>query len=450
MPRLAADPATGAQGAARAGQAERRDLLVWLLLVAAGLAATLLAVRAGAPLGTRAPPFTGSWRSPALIPASVLAPGLAAGALAAVARGWHDRLRWRLLLLAGYAVALGWAVALAVVDGATGLAGPPTAAAEYLADVPAVNDDPDQFLATFVARGPELSVAGREHPPLPVLLLWAAGRAGIHRPFALGVLIAAAGAAVVPLVMVAVRSLCGEPAARRLAPVLALAPYAVWSAVSMDAVTAALGAGLVAAGVVASEHGRPGPLRLVWASVCGLLLGVAALFSYAVGWLAVSVICVYFVRRRPLLNVATGVCALLPLAAAQALGFNWADGLLMARRDLAVRVGPDRSAVVWGVLGLVVLLLAGGPAVVAAARKIGRTPGWPFPVGGALGVAYAILTGLAGAEAERSWLPFFPWLLVAAVAPERRGEPAAPTPVLLVAVGAATAVCLQAVLRSPW
>jgi len=65
-------------------------------------------------------------------------------------------------------------------------------------------------------------------------------------------------------------------------------------------------------------------------------------------------------------------------------------------------------------------------------------------------VAYAILTGLAGAEAERSWLPFFPWLLVAAVAPGRRGDPAAPTPVLLVAVGAATAVCLQAVLRSPW
>jgi len=283
-----------------------------------------------------------------------------------------------------------------------------------------------------------------------VLLLWTLGRAGIHRPLALGVLITAGGAAVTPLVMVAVRSLCGELAARRLAPVLALAPYAVWSAVSMDAVTAALGAGMVAAGVVASERGRPGPVRLAWASVCGLLVGLAALFSYPVGWLAVSVICVYFVRRRPLLNVATGVCALLPLVAAEALGFNWTDGLLLARRDLAARVGPYRSAVAWGALGLVVLLFACGPALVAAVRKVRLTPGWPFVVGGVLGVLYAILSGLARGDAERSWLPLFPWLLVAAVAPERRGDPAAPTPVLLVAAGAATAICLQAVLRSPW
>jgi hypothetical protein len=450
MPRRAADAATGAPGVRRFRQAERRDLLVWLLLVAAGIAATLVAARAGARLGTRAPPFTGAWRSPALVPASVLAPGLAACALAAVARGWHERLRWRLLLLAGYALALGWELALAVVDGGSGLAGPLAAAEEYLPDVPAVGDDPGRFLATFVAHGPDLSVAGREHPPLPILLLWAAGRAGIHRPLTIGVLVAALGAAVVPLVMVAVRSLCGERAARRLAPVLALAPYALWSAVSMDAVTAALGAGLVATGVVASERGRPGPARLLWASVCGLLLGVAALFSYAVGWLAASVICVYFVRRRPLLNIATGVCALLPLAAAEVLGFNWTDGLLMAHHELAVRVGPHRSAVAWGLLGLLVLLLATGPAAVAAARKVARTPGWPFLVGGALGVAYAILTGLARGEAERSWLPFFPWLLVAAVAPERRGEPDSPTPVLLAAAGAATAVCLQSVLRSPW
>jgi methylthioxylose transferase len=449
MPRLAADAATGAPGAAGSRQAERRDLLVWLLLVTAGLATTLLAVRAGARLGTAAAPFIGVWRTPALVPASVLAPGLAAGTLVAVARGWHEQLRWRLLLLAGYAVALGWTLALATVDGGNALAGPQAMAEEYLADVPAVGDDPARFLATFVERAPELSAAGREHPPLPVLLLWAAGRAGIGRPLVLGVLVTAVGAVVVPLVMVAVRSLCGELAARRLAPLLALAPYALWSAVTMDAVAAALGAGMVATGVVASEGGRPGPARLLWASVCGLLLGTAALFSYPVGWLAVSVICVYFVRRRPLLNVATGVCALLPLGAVQALGFSWTDGLLMARRELAERVGPHRSAVVWGVLGLLVLLLAGGPAMVAAARKVARTPGWPFLVGGALGVAYAILTGLARGEAERSWLPFFPWLLVAAVAPERRGEPHSPTPVLLAAVGAATAVCLQAVLRSP-
>jgi methylthioxylose transferase len=437
-----------ARPAARSGQ--WRDLLVWLLLVAAGLGAAALAVRSGARLGTAAPPFTGSWRRPALVPASLLAPGVAAATLAAVVAGWHRRLRWGLLPLAGYAITLAWALALALVDGGNGLAGPVSAPREYLADVPAVDGDPRRFLATFVQHGPALSVAGREHPPLPVLLLWAAERAGVHRPVALGLLLTAVGAAVTPLLLVAVRSLCGEASARNLAPVAALAPYALWTAVSMDAVTAALGAGMVAAGVVASERGRPGPVRLVWASVCGLLLGTAALFSYAVVWLAVCVICVYFVRRRPLLNVASGVCALLPLAALQALGFGWTDGLRMARRELATRVDAERSALVWGGLTLVVLLIAAGPALVAAARKVRLTPGWPFLVGAGLGVAYAILAGLSRGEAERSWLPFFPWLLVAAVAPEHRGEEAAPTPVLLVATGAVAAIVLQAVLRSPW
>ncbi len=450
MPRVAADRATAASGAPGARRTERRDLLIWLLLVAAGAGGTVAAVRSGARVGLDAAPFAGSWRRPLLVPASLLAPAVAAGTLVAAAAGWHERLRWRLLLVAGYLLTLGWALALALVDGGHGLAGPVAGPGEYLADVPAVDADPAGFLSTFVDRAPTLSVAGREHPPLPILLLWAAGRAGVHRPVALGVLLTVAGAAVTPLVMAAVRSLCGEPAGRRLAPVLALAPYAVWTAVSMDAVTAALGAALVAAGVVASERGRPGPMRLAWASASGLLLGIAALFSYAVGWLAVSVICVYFVRRRPLLNVATGVCALVPLAAAEALGFGWTDGLLSARRELAERVGSHRSALVWGGLALVVLLLAAGPALVAAARKLRLTPGWPFVAGAGIGVGYAILAGLARGEAERSWLPFFPWLLVAAVAPDRRGEPAGATPVLLVAAGALTAICLQAVLRSPW
>jgi hypothetical protein len=213
----------------------------------------------------------------------------------------------------------------------------------------------------------------------------------------------------------------------------------------MDAVTAALAAGFVATAAVGSRPGRPGPVRLGWASLCGLLVGTAALFSYSVIWLAVTVPCLYFVRRRPLLNVATGICALLPLVALQLAGFSWSEGLLDSRRDVG-----GRSAVVWGLLGLVVLLLAGGPAVVASARKLRLTPAWPYLVGGALGVAGATVTGLARGEMERSWLPFFCWLMVGAVAPERRGGPPPRTPVLLAGAGAATAICLQAVLRSPW
>jgi methylthioxylose transferase len=456
----ASDPGTGrgntggggAAGAA-AGRGERRverlDLTVWTVLVGLGLGLTLLAVGLGARLDTAAAPFAGRYALHVDL-ASLLAPTVAVLVLLAVANGLVDRLRWPAVLLAGYVVAAAWALALAAVDGGSGLTHGLAGPDGYLADVPRVGDDPGAFLAGFAAHAADYTPATRDHPPLPVLLLWAAGRLGLHRPVLLGIAVTLVGALVAPLVAVAVRVLCGEVAARRLVPVLALAPYAVWVAVSMDAVTAALGAGFVAAAAVGSRSGRPGPTRLLWASLCGVLLGTAALFSYAVVWLAATVPCLYFVRRRPLLNVATGVCALLPLVAVQAAGFSWSEGLASSRRDLAGSAGAQGSALVWGLLGLVVLLLAGGPALVATMRKVRLTPGWPFLVGAALAVAWALLAGLTRGGAERDWLPFFPWLLVGAVAPERRCDPPPRTPLLLTAAAAATAVCLQAVLRSPW
>ncbi len=76
----------------------------------------------------------------------------------------------------------------------------------------------------------------------------------------------------------------------------------------MDAIVLLLAAGFVTLGVVGSEPGRS-PL---WALASGLVLGCDAMLNYAVAWLGVSVVAVYFVRRRPLLNVFTGVGALVP------------------------------------------------------------------------------------------------------------------------------------------
>jgi hypothetical protein len=87
-------------------------------------------------------------------------------------------------------------------------------------------------------------------------------------------------------------------------------------------------------------------------------------------------------------------------------------------------------------------------------QRVRLTPGWPFLVGAGLAVVFAIVSGLSRGEVERSWLPFFPWLLVPAVAPPRRPAKdesvAGPTPTLLVAGGAAAAVVLEAVLRTTW
>jgi hypothetical protein len=430
---------------AEAGDHSRTtDAATWLLLVAAGFALTALARRLDLRVGVPGAPFTGEYRVKVEV-GTVLAPAVALAVLVAVRAGIVERLGWRRLLGVSYVAALAWSIALAVVDGGNGLAFPIANAAEYLHDVPAVGHAPGRFVHDFVANVPHYSVATRTHPPAPVLLLWALRRLGLTHPAVLGMVVTALGCATVPAVAVAMRSLAGERAARRLLPVLVLAPYAVWVAVSMDGVTAALCAVFVALGVVASEPGR----GWRWAIGSGLALGVAALFSYAVGWLAAIPLVVCFVRRRATTIAFIGAGALVPVAVFRALGFVWPDGLTAAQADWSIRVGPYRSWLLWAVLDLVVLVIACGPHVVTAARRIRRTPAWPFVLGAGIGVGFAIGSGLARGEVERSWLPFYPWLLVPVTGTDDEGEPARPSLVLL-ALGAAAAIVIESVLRSAW
>jgi hypothetical protein len=420
------------------------DAAVWVALVALGLGLARVATALDLRVGVPGAPFTGEWRFKVEV-GSVLAPAVAIAVLAGVRAGVVERLGWRRLLGLSYVATLAWSLALAVVDGGNGLAYPVANGAEYLRDVPAVGDHPARFVHDFVANAPHYSVATRTHPPAPVLLLWALRKLGIARPSLLGLVVTAIGCVTVPAVAVAMRSLCGERAARRLLPVLVLAPYAVWVAVSMDGVTAALVAVFVALGVVASE-----PRRSPWWAVgSGLVLGVAALFSYAVGLLAAMPLIVCFVRRRATTIALIGSGALVPVALARILGFVWPDGLTAAQADWSLRVGPHRSWLLWAVLDLVVLVVACGPHVVTATHRIRRTPGWPFVVGAGIGVVFAVGSGLSRGEVERSWLPFFPWLLVPVTGTDDEGEPARPS-LLLLALGAAAAVVIESVLRSAW
>jgi hypothetical protein len=420
------------------------DAATWLLLVAAGFGLTALAKSMDLRVGVPGAPFTGEWRVKLEV-GTVLAPAVAVAVLTGVRAGVAERLGWWRLLAVSYAAALAWSLALAVVDGGNGLAYPIANPNEYLHDVAAVGDAPGRFVHDFVANAPHYSVATRTHPPAPVLLLWALRRLGLTRPSLIGLVVTALGCVTVPAVAVAMRSLCGERAARRLLPVLVLAPYAVWVAVSMDGVTMALVAVFVALGVVASEPGR----SWWWALGSGLVLGVAALFSYSVGWLAAIPLIVCFVRRRAKTIAFVGFGALLPVAAFRALGFVWPDGLTAAQADWSIRVGPHRAWLLWAALDVVVLVIACGPHVVTAAHRIRRTPGWPFVAGAAIGVGFAIGSGLSRGEVERSWLPFFPWLLVPVTGTDADGEPARPS-LLLLAMGAAAAVVIESVLRSAW
>jgi len=436
------------------------DALVWMFVLAVGLGLTAVAVLGGARVGTAAAPFAGRYRWPHLVPASLLAPAVALAVLGAVRAGWVERLPWRWLLAAGWLTSAAWALALALVDGVDGLAGPVRNPQEYLVDAGAVHGDPAGFLRTFTRDAPSYSVAVRTHPPGATLLVAVVARGvGINRPVLVGLGVVAVAALTAPLVATAVRSLCHTGAGRRVVPVVALAPWALWTAVSLDAVMAAVTAAMMACGVLASERDRARPSALGLAAVAGLLLGAAALLGYQVAWLGVSLVAVYFVRRRPLLNAVTGAVALVPLGLASEAGFAWPDGLSVAQADFALRVGHERSWLLWAALDLVLLAVACGPTVITAARGLRRTPGWPFVLGAALAVAFAVGSGLSRGEVERSWLPFFPWLVVPALAPLVRPRDACagsdvpdamPVPVGLLALGCGAAIVLQAVLVSPW
>ncbi|MGC9665727.1 hypothetical protein ACNTMW_04130 [Planosporangium sp. 12N6] len=427
-----------------------RDALGWGVLALAGLALTALAVRAGAQLGTASAPFLGRYRLQ-IGPASLLAPAVAVGVIALASGGRLDRVRWPLVLGWSYLAALSWALALALVDGAAGLTRALSSPDEYPADLAAVGEYPAHFIRHFTAHADQLSVAARGHPPGPVLLLWALHHVGVRDNLTLGLLITALGTLAVPLVLAAVRGACGETAARRYLPVLVLAPYAVWTAVSLDGVVAMLGAAMITAGVHASARERTGRRAGGWAAVAGLLAGVAALFSYSVPWLGLGLVLLYFARRRPFLNLASGLGVLVPvLAVSHLLGFSWADGLAVAQADWASRVEPYRSALWWSGISLVALLLAAGPPLFASLRKVRNTPAWPFLVGAGVAVLFSVLAGLARGGVEHAWLPFFPWLTVAAVAPERQAGPPVPAPLSLAALGAVVAVVVEAVLATPW
>ncbi|HEY3502461.1 MAG TPA: hypothetical protein VGN37_06650 [Actinocatenispora sp.] len=403
---------------------EVRDLGVWSALSAIGLAAVLLGAR-HASLGTHAAPFLGRYRfapSPWLVAAALVA-------AAVLVLAWRTRAAtppFGLVQAVSYAAALAWALTLTA---GTGLA----------ARTPAATGPPLAYLREFVGRH---AAETHGHPPGAALVVWALREAGL--PVALTVTVL--GALAVPLTLAAVRNVCGDAPARRYAPVLALAPYLLFLGGGVDGIAAALGAGMVAAGARASDRRRTGWPATGWALVSGLLLGVAALTSYAVVWLGVSVVLLYFARRRAFLNLATGLGALAVPVVAATLGFSWPAGLLAAHAGFTSR---PVSAFWWGPVSLVTLLLAAGPPLVASMRKLRNTPGWPCLVGAGLAVAFSILVGFASGGTEDAWLPFFGWLTIAATAPERQAGPPVPAPLLLTAVGAATALVLAAVLGPP-
>lgn len=450
--RPAADPAgRGVERGARAG------LLVAVVLVVASFVVPPLLgwdvhTRAPRSLGgddpvTVVPPLHGYWepRVPGVAIVVALLLGLAAWRWGA---DLVARLPWRRLLLLAYVVSLAWMLALALAEGTTGLSHPLSHPAEYLPAAREI-DDVHQMLREYVSRisydaAPRnwpTHLAG--HPPGAVLFFIALIRVGLGSDLQVGVVVTVLAAATAPAVLVTLRALGAETLARRAAPLLVVAPSAVFMAVSGDAlftVVAAWGLACLALGATA-----PGRGRWAWALPAGLLLGYGVMMSYGlvlIGLVAVAVLVAGStpLRARLLTFAVSAATALAVVLVFAALGFAWWEAYPVLEERYWDGIAKDRPGAywTWGNLGAL-LVSAGlllGPALGATAALARRVwherRGTPTGDGravrtvvllsgaGALAVALADASQMSRSEVERIWLPFIPWMMVAtALLPER-------------------------------
>lgn len=409
-----------------------------LLVVAAAVVGTVIE-RVNGSLHVNWPPLYASW-SPHL------GPGTPAAVVIAVLVIVHGpplaaRLPWRRLVVLGWAGALAWTGALAMIDGwRTGIAGRLTTAYEYLTVIdrfddlgPALRDFTHHILNNAPDHWPA-HVAG--HPPAAVLTFVGLDRIGLGGGGWAGLWCLTVGTSAVAAVLIAVRALAGEPIARRAAPFLVLVPSAVWVGTSADGYFAAVAAWSLALLAVAATHGtsqlprRGAPIPAVAALASGLLFGLTCYLSYGLTLIALIAAAVLVLARtvRPLPLVAAGAAAV--AVAFTLAGFSWWEGYLL----LVERYYQGAAAVrpyaywVWGNLACTVLII--GPATVAALRRVlAAAPAAgrglrPFAgplrdpadrlvvlvLAALFALLVADLSGMSKAETERIWLPFAAWL----------------------------------------
>lgn len=376
--------------------------------------------------------------APGQLEAVAVALAIVAGVVALSRSGLLRRMPWPAFLAVGFvgAVLLPLVLGLAQINRGEDV-GRPTDG--YARAAERVGDQPARYLreyATDAATGPDLASA--THPPTRALAVRAVHALGGAPGTGTAVVLTLLGGLAVPLLCVAVRSLAHDEPTRDLLPVLITLPALslVWG--STDQLVAVLATGSLAWGVTGAARRR----GLVSATGAGLLLGAVAVLDYAAPWgVAAALVCTYFARRRPLLNLVTAVSALVPLALLSQAGFTWPEGLSHARQALA-----GRSAWAWAVPSLIALLIAAGPALIGSAASLRRTPGWPLLVGGAVAVLASLVLGLARGGAERAWWTATLLLVSAATATpaDRRGAP------WLVGVGGVAAVLLAACFEPSW
>jgi methylthioxylose transferase len=434
-----------------------------LLAAAAALALVALAVAVGAALALAGRPVG----APAAPLFAHLLPHVGPGTPLALAVAglvvWYGpalaaRLRWPALLGLGYAAALAWTCALALVDGwQRGLAGRLTTRPEYLSEVPGVTDVSTMlhgFTGRILDGQPDswsTHVAG--HPPGALLVFVGMDRIGRGGGGWAALLCVLAGASVAVTVPLTVRALAGPRAARAAraaVPFLVLFPGAVWVGASADG----LFTGVTAAGVamLACATRRRGPVAVATAVGGGGLLGLACFLSYGLVLMAPIAFAVLLIARRLALLPAALLGTAAVVASFAVAGFWWLDGYQLVVERYYQGIASDRPYPYWVWANLACLVACAGPAVAPILRRAAlatlpaprQIPWQLLPMAALLAILVADVSGLSKAEVERIWLPFAVWLLAGSA-----GLPAASRRWWL-AGQAVTALAVNHLLLTTW
>ena len=369
-----------------------------------------------------------------------------------------QRISWRSLTIGTWATACGWAFSLAMIDGwQRGFAGRLTTRDEYLSQVPGITDIA-ATLRTFASRILDFQpdswvthVSG--HPPGALLTFVWLDRLGLHGGAWAGLLCLLVGSSAAAAVVIAVRALADEQTARRAAPFVAVAPTAIWVAVSADgyfAGVAAWGIALLAVAV----HGAVRFPALV-AAGAGLLLGWGVFLSYGLALLGLPALAILLSApswRAALRALGPAALAAVAVAVAFAVaGFYWFDGYTLVQQRYWQGVAKDRPFQYWGWANLACVVCAIGLGSVAGISRvferaaIRRRSGFHLLLLALLAVIVcADLSMLSKAETERIWLPFTIWLTAApALLPARSHR-------VWLALNAVGALLLNSVIFTNW
>jgi hypothetical protein len=369
-----------------------------------------------------------------------------------------QRLSWRALTLGAWATSCVWAFALAMIDGwQRGFAGRLTTRDEYLSQVPTITDIP-ATLRTFSSRIVDnqpnswvTHVSG--HPPGALLTFVWLDRIGLHGGAWAGLLCLLAGSSAAAAVVIGVQALADEQTARRAAPFVAVAPTAIWVAVSADGYFAGVAAWGIALLAVAVH--RPVRFPALVAAGAGLLLGWSVFLSYGLILLGLPALAVLISASdwRAVLR-ALGPAALAALAVAVTFavaGFYWFDGYNLVQQRYWQGIAKYRPFQYWSWANLASVVCAIGLGSVAGLSRvfdwadIRRRSGFHLVLPAMLAaILCADLSMLSKAEVERIWLPFTVWLTAApALLPVRSYR-------LWLALNAAGALLVNTVMVTNW